>query len=38
MKNFDWTLVDPTNPWRSTAFQGVFAQDNLWVAVTTRET
>lgn len=35
LRNFDWTLIDPLNPWHSDCL-GLWIQKNLWVRVTAR--
>jgi cytochrome P450 len=37
LRNFNWTLVDPTNPMKSSCY-GIFVMSGLWVVVTERTT
>jgi len=37
LRNFDFTLIDPSQPWLSLNY-GLWAQKNMWVKVTARET
>jgi len=37
LRNFDWKLVDPTNPMKSACY-GIFVMTDLWVIVTGRST
>lgn len=37
MRYFDWALVRPENPWKSTNYNGIWAQEQMWVIVTERE-
>jgi hypothetical protein len=35
MRNFDWTLIDPLNPWQSDCL-GLWIQKDMYVRVTDR--
>lgn len=37
MRNFDWALVQPENPWKSINYNGIWVQEHMWVVVTERE-
>ncbi|KAJ8114664.1 hypothetical protein OPT61_g3508 [Boeremia exigua] len=37
MRHFDWALIQPDNPWKSTNYNGIFVQEQMWVLVTERE-
>jgi hypothetical protein len=37
MRNFDWCLARPDNPWKEKNFFGIFTQTDMWVLVTHRE-
>lgn len=36
MRHFDWALAQPDNPWRSTNYNGIWVQEQMWVLVTER--
>ena len=36
LRNFEWTLVDPTHPWNSACYAIFFITD-MWVRVTERK-
>ncbi|KNG80951.1 cytochrome P450 monooxygenase [Aspergillus nomiae NRRL 13137] len=37
LRNFDWALVNPEQPWRRRNVNGLFAVTDMWVTVTARE-
>jgi cytochrome P450 len=37
VRHFDWALAQPDNPWKSTNYNGIFVQEQMWVLVTRRE-
>ncbi|KAM7198208.1 Pisatin demethylase [Naviculisporaceae sp. PSN 640] len=37
MRNFDWALNNPTEPWKATNTLGLFVIQDLWVQVTERK-
>lgn len=36
MRHFDWALAQPDNPWKSTNYNGIWVQEQMWVLVTER--
>lgn len=36
MRHFDWAIAQPDNPWRSTNYNGIWVQEQMWVLVTER--
>lgn len=36
MRHFDWAIAQPDHPWRSTNYNGIWVQENMWVLVTER--
>ncbi|KAK3368836.1 cytochrome P450 [Lasiosphaeria ovina] len=36
LRNFDWALIDPTNPWSASNVYGLFLISDMWVEVTAR--
>ncbi|KAJ4350772.1 hypothetical protein N0V95_004449 [Ascochyta clinopodiicola] len=37
IRHFDWGLAHPDDPWKSTNYNGIFVQEQMWVLVTERE-
>ncbi|OAL49101.1 benzoate 4-monooxygenase cytochrome-like protein P450 [Pyrenochaeta sp. DS3sAY3a] len=37
LRNFDWAIANPEDPWRSKNYMGLFLQDEMWVIVTERD-
>ncbi|KAH6637940.1 putative cytochrome P450 monooxygenase [Boeremia exigua] len=37
MRHFDWALTQPESPWKSTNYNGIWVQEQMWVLVTERE-
>lgn len=37
MRQFDWALAQPDDPWKSTNYNGIFVQERMWVLITERE-
>ncbi|EIT81919.1 cytochrome P450 monooxygenase [Aspergillus oryzae 100-8] len=37
LRNFDWALANPEQPWRRKNVNGLFAVSDMWVTVTARE-
>jgi hypothetical protein len=36
LRNFEWTLTDPTNPWKSACY-AIFIMSDMWVRITERK-
>lgn len=38
IRNFDWCLANPEQPWTELNFAGIFTHSDMWVLATERET
>lgn len=36
LRNFDWCLGKPEEPWREHNYMGIFVHSNMWVMATER--
>ena len=36
MRNFDWSLANPTEPWHERNYAGLYAHKDMWVLASDR--
>jgi len=37
MRNFDWAIAKPEEPWKAANFSGIFHHEDMWVLIEERE-